>query len=400
MAPLLAAIGLAVAAVLTFSLFGVGLLSPRRANGGGAVAGGPVHTPNPSVVFTPPPPQGERGVEVRGSILFVNAGNIWSASGRQLRQLSGTGRDSAPVWAPDGQSIYFVETRSRSASVPYQGTDSRYLLDYPLVMRMRPDGSGRTVVKDSLFQLTGRNKVQYYFTWLVQPDISPDGRTLALVTDAPDPLRQEVTMSLMPATGGTIRQLNLPQDGLGHNDPAWSPDGKQIAFTYNARNGAIGTPRIALYDVARNRMRLLSPPGYARPSWSPDGRFLVVERSTGRTRDLTVLRSSDGEEVGRLTYDGRSFAPTWSPDGTQIAYLRVDEQAIDLHLLTLTVGDPNGSTGDQAVTSGNDLEGASPPSWSWPERPRVQPEPGESGPGRGSIDGGAIAARAPVARRP
>ena len=357
LAPGFSLIGLVVLAALSFNL--LARAPDLGVDQGGAGQSDPiVATPDPSVVTTPPPQEGR---EIAGTILFVNGGNIWAASGRQVRRLTNTGVDSSPTWSPDGRLIYFVETRRTGARAPWQGNDSRYTLYYPVIMRMNADGSDRRVVKDGLYQLGG-DRTRRYFTWLLQPDVSPDGRSIALVSDAPDPFRREVTLSLMSVDGDRLRNLDLPDSGLGHNDPQWSPDGDLIAFTHNARRGAVGTPRVALYDVRRRRMRLLSPVGYAQPSWSPDGRYLAAVRTTGRGRDIVVLRARDGEQVVRLTSDGRSFSPTWSPDGRQIAYLHVEGQAIDLRLMTIE-GDTPRVVDDRAVTTNNRLDGTSRPAW-------------------------------------
>ena len=132
----------------------------------------------------------------------------------------------------------------------------------------------------------------------------------------------------------TLAQFNP----LGHNDPAWSPDGKLVAFTYNQRSGAIGDPRIAIYTVATKKMRFLSAAGYARPSWSPDGKWIAAEKTDGKGRDVVLLNASTGAEVARLTNDGGSFAPTWSPDGTAVAFLHAQGAGIDLDLAVLGPG--------------------------------------------------------------
>lgn len=351
--------------------------SPGASGLGGGIVGRP--SPNPSVIITPPP---EQRTDVRGTVLFVRTGNIWAASGTNVRQVSSMGRDSGPAWSRDGSTIYFFETRTDKAKVPYQGRDSNYTLDYPVLMRMAPDGTARTEIYNSEFSLGG-GTARKWFTIMLQLDVSPDGRTLALVSDAPNPRDDDVTVSTLPVEGGKIQNLGVRQiPPLGHNDPVWSPDGSTIAFTYNNREGATGSPRIGLYSLATKRLRLLSGPGYSQPSWSPDGRYIAASRTTGKGRDIAVLRVSDGINVAPLTRDGNSFYPVWSPDGKQIAYLHVERQDIDLRLMTLS-GDQNfGVTEDKAVTEDGSLDPTSRPVWYMPPELRgPPPSPSESAPG-------------------
>ncbi len=350
--------------------------------GGGNGGGGPIgpgRTPNPSVVITPPP---EERTEVRGTLLFTRTGNIWAANGFDLRQLSDKGTDSSPAWTRDGSAIYFIETREkRQAKVACSrfeaGCANRfasYTFYAPAVMRMAPDGSARTEIKDGLFRDTESSPSGgEWFTWLLQPDVSPDGSTLALASDGNDGFG-DVVLSTMPSDGGRVTDLKVRNSaGLGHSDPAWSPDGTRIAFTYNVRSGSVGLPRIGIYTLADKSLQLVKG-GYANPSWSPDGALIAAERTTGRGRDIVVLDVARSSEVVRLTNDGRSFAPIFSPDGKQIAYLHLQGLGVDLRIVTFTQeGGAITFVEDKAITEDGSLDASSPPAWWFP--PDLIPEP-------------------------
>ncbi len=393
-APILSLLGLAVAASATI-VFLAGspagarpsTPAPSASLGGGvasdnpgAPAASPTVAPQSAEAFTQPP---QEQTPVNGVILFVKDGNIWAASGTELTRLSSQGLDSSPAWSPDGTSIYFLERRVTEARVPYQGDEGLYTLDYRVLMKMRADGSDRRAIHDPLFPLGGDERRQY-FSWLLQPDVSPDGTTIALVSDAPNPFGGDVTLSLIPTGGGEVRNLGLARNPpLGHTDPAWSPDGSSIVYTLQERVNGIGdpVPRLMIHDPAVGRTSELGGERLSEAAWSPDGRFLVAVRSANAGRDLVVLNATDGTEVARLTRDGGSFAPVWSPDGTQIAYLRAEGGTIDLHLLTLGRPGIFTVTDDRAVTRGSRLDGRSQPAWYGPrpDAPTPRPIPESSG---------------------
>ncbi len=379
--------GLVVVAVLSFGLLGGSLpdiVSVRKLPAGDVAN----RTPNPIVVFTPAAIQPPK---VLGTILFAKNGNLWSVSGNDtLTQLTTDGSDQSPTWGPNGRTIYFVHVVSKRTQVPCEyisgggcipGSRVNYTLQYPVISRMAPTpGAPSTPIANGLYSLPAGGE---YFYGLWQPDVSPDGKTLALVSDSTNPFLGSDALSTMAATGGPVTRLQVPEAtyyglGLGQNDPQWSPDGAFIAYTYNDKQGAYGAPRIALYDVSKGTARFLTAAGYAQPSWSPDGRYLAAVRSTARGRDVVILDAHTGKLLVVLTHDARSFAPTWSPAGNQIAFLQANGTTIDLHLITLGGTAPHFTMAkEEPLTSQSQLDGQSRPAWYIPpsEIPAAMPSP-------------------------
>ena len=127
-----------------------------------------------------------------------------------------------------------------------------------------------------------------------------------------------------------------PRAMLKGFNPAWSPDGRRIAFEIEGATLDIpGESTIWVFspDAARvEPRRLQGPTLYAKfPAWSPDGKTIafsgsvlgnwadiyVVPASGGVPRNLTQSSTADEEE------------PSWSPDGTKIVYGRYGEDAGD-----------------------------------------------------------------------
>jgi len=335
---------------------------------------GGIETPGPEepgptaepIVVTPP---SEDRVDVKGTLLFTRLGDIWAASGTTLTAMTNSSSvksDSSPTWSPDGKHIYFIRTTKRElkdGKARYKGKYTLYPND---LMRMKADGSNKTKVFGSLINDGGGQ----WFSHVVQPSVSSNGTSVAVVSDGSNGSADEVTLHVINSKTGRMRKVSTPTEpGLGHNDPAFSPDGTRIAFTYNDNIRAETDPKIGIFacrsraNCTGGKIRYLKS-GYANPSWSPDGKLLAVERTEGRGRDIAIV-TNKGVERARLTTGGDSFAPAFSPNGDQIAYLRRDGLDINLRVITLEFDDRGKITlvDDRAVTSDGQLDGGSGVSW-------------------------------------
>ena len=371
LAPVLSIVGLLLVAVVTINLLQGGVpFGSSSGNGNGNGNGGPAQTPAPSNVVIVPP----EVVTFKGSIVYAKAGNIWVQTGKDVKQLTKGGDDSMPSWSPDGTSVYFIRTASGDGRWPAGGVVRDYALTTPSVMQVKADGSADPVrVLSGKVSLNGRT----WQSWIREPVVSPDGTTLAMVSDRPNPSVSDVVLQLYDLTSkkSTIPKI-AETPPLGHQDPTWRPDGKFLMYVRNGRDGARGAPMIYRLDVAKGKAAAVTGPGYLEPSYSPDGRFVVATKTSSFGNDLVILDAGTGRELLRLTNDGASWAPVWSPIGDAIAFLHIQGQIVDLKMIRLDGDAPNWTVKDTTdLTEVSGLDGSSRPGWFVPADQLPAPTP-------------------------
>jgi Tol biopolymer transport system component len=168
------------------------------------------------------------------------------------------------------------------------------------------------------------------------PSWSPDGRSIAFTRHAigGEFLRAtEDEIVVMGASGTGMREVTASRPGESAFDPAWSPDGEQIAFLRSsvvATDSPLRFGRLAVVSVDDGVVRDLGTERFAAdPAWSPDGTRIAITVGT-RRRSATVTNTDIYViEVATLslraltsTRDTYESAPAWSPDGSRIAFAR------------------------------------------------------------------------------
>ena len=356
LAPLLSIVGLLLIAVITLNLlngevpFGIGGSNGTSGNGDG-----PTRTAAPpNVVLVP------EEATLEGAIVYAKGGNIWVQTNDDVKQVTSNGGDSMPSWSVDGQWIVFIRTKADIGYWPVKGRNGYYDIDVPNLMRVKADGSAEPERLATGFVKHGRLE---WSAWMRQPVLSPDGGTIALVTDAPNPGDSNVVLQFFDVTTKRLSRAGVRENGvLGHQDPEWRPD--LLLYTQNGRDGSRGAPVVMRYDTRERKARALTAAGYMQPSYSPDGRFLAATRTTALGTDVVILDASNGEQLRRVTDDGTSFAPTWSPAGDGIAFLHIVGQTVDLRLARLEGTAPMWTVKETLdLTEVSGLDAASRPDW-------------------------------------
>lgn len=381
--PAVAVIGLVVAAVVGFGLL-TGDVSSILGPGG--PDGGPIRTPTPSNVVIVDP-----RTKVPGSIVYVKSGNIWVQTGSRAIQLTTGGRDAMPSWSPDGTSIYFIRSHSEDGTARIDGTTRRYRLEVQALMRVTVADEA---VPETLLEGDYTRGASHWTYFLRQPVVAPDGTRLAIISDGPVPSESDVVLKFLDLATLDLSSARAARDPLlGHQDPAWSPDGRYVIVVKNGRDGSRGAPRLLRYDTTNGKSVTITGPGYINPAWSPDGRFIAATRTDTIGTDVVILNTA-GTEVLRVTNDEHAFAPVWSPAGDSIVFFRETYGVVDAWLVRLggAAGTPTLGEALQ-LTHAAGLDAGSRPDWYIP--PELIPTPPPTATPAASSGAGATASPTP-----
>ena len=240
--------------------------------------------------------------------------NLWivDVDGTRIRELtSGSWRDSAPVWSPDGKRIAFLSDRDGTTQLHVLWVDTR-----------------------EVAQLTHLERAPGSLQW------SPDGKKIAFSMFVPDndpilavklPERPRGAQWARPAV--IVDRLSWAADGRGP-----LPTGFNHVFVIDSVLG--GTPQ----QITSGKYN------HSGPEWSADGKTMYI--SSIRKPDAEYLRN-DSEiyaidlatlQVKALTdRKGPDGNPQVSPDGRWIAYTGYDDKMYTSHLSSLYLMDKDGA---------------------------------------------------------
>ena len=139
---------------------------------------------------------------------------------------------------------------------------------------------------------------------IVSPALSPDGKHIVF-----EALNQLWIMDI----GGKPQALT--HDRYYKEDPAWSPDGKRIAYS----SDKAGTEDIYVLDLAtksEQRVTTSADSAEVASAWSPDGKMLAYQNEHGATFVLDLESGKSRQVVGPLFAPSK---PSWSADGKTLA---------------------------------------------------------------------------------
>jgi Tol biopolymer transport system component len=173
----------------------------------------------------------------------------------------------------------------------------------------------------------------------IYPSFSPDGKQVAFSWDGEKGDKFSIYVKLLGETNA-LRLTTSPTSDLY---AAWSPDGKRIAFFRTGSDGGIYT--VSALGGAERKLTGLATS--RQMSWSPDGKWLAMSSNTQEDRGIFLLPVEGGEprRISNPKPPAWNHSPAFSPDGHRLAYAGCTAQySCDLYVQELGSGySPQGS---------------------------------------------------------
>ena len=280
--------------------------------------------------------------------------NVMDTNGENLRNLTDApARELEPAWSPDGRFLAYVSDQDGDLKIYVMDTwtrEHRRLTDHhegEWAPAWSPDGKWIAFVAGSdeiippvKFKITshiyridanGANLVQLTDQGKnLRPAWSPDSKQIAFVSYHRGEDRKG--LYVMDDDGRKLRRVDDQKvqalNGIFQSECAWSPDGKQIAFS-------IVVPRedrmhLCVIDVDGKNFRQLTQgppilgnknnfpfPMIRQPAWSPDGKWIAyVYSESFATADIYVIDARGNGRGTPLVKDaGQDLSPAWVPEG-------------------------------------------------------------------------------------
>jgi eukaryotic-like serine/threonine-protein kinase len=167
------------------------------------------------------------------------------------------------------------------------------------------------------------------------PRISPDGRKLAVAIEAPGTVNFSIWVFDLTRSVPTRLTFSSLLDG----HPAWSPDGKTIAFMSN-RSGRYHIYQTAADGTGNTSPVIVDDAGEYNPSYSSDGRYLIFRRLSAQSGAHFEIWAKPlyGDREAFPVVQSEAAHPALSPDGKWLAYSSQESGRPEIYVVPFRQG--------------------------------------------------------------
>lgn len=167
------------------------------------------------------------------------------------------------------------------------------------------------------------------------PALSPDGRRVVFAWNGETPEMPGFDLFVKPVD--SEMRVKLTRSPAGAIGAAWSPDGAQLAFARTSARPGDGNSGVFLIPATGGKERRLVDAAFAQeslmqPAWSPDGKRLayaaVDDESRSQTVRILTLDGARSSPLAKAPACWHAGAPAWSPDGRQLALVCMTSIAV------------------------------------------------------------------------